>query len=750
TPPVNVGSYSVVATVTGGNYSGQATGVFTISKGHQAISITPLAGDTPLKDRTGPVQLAATSTAGLPVQLSLAADSAATLNSSNQLVAIQSTGKVTIRANQPGDSNVFAASEVLLELDVTKLNQAITFSQLPNVQYGSPTIVLSATATSGLFPAFAVARGPAVLLDSFLQLTGAGEIFVRVTQAGNSVFNAAPEINQRVGVAQKFQEILFPALADATYGETVALLATANSELPVSYRVVSGPAVVNGSSLVLTGIGTVVVRAGQPGNAGIAAAPEIERSFRVSPKPLVVTANSVTRVYGAPNPVWSLTYEGFVAGDSPAVFTTPIVIATSAGPASGPATYPLTLSGGAAANYTLTLRGGTVTVVKAPQVISFPPLADQTLGNPPLALSASVDSGLPVALSLISGPAALAGSNLTLTGAGQVTLRASRAATAEFEAAADVDQSFIVWNDVVVVATTSSLSSGGFTTGAVIPIQLVFSSPVTVSGAPTLALNASAQRVATYAAGSGSAVLTFNYTVQAGDNVLKLDYRASDALSAASGGLRGSSGATVVLTLPTPGAAGSLAAVKDFRIDTLAPGLVRFDSSTPGGTYRTGETVVISAVLTEPLRAGGALVARLTTGASVTLTSTAESAVLTGRYVIGAGENTRSLEITQLSLSGNPPRDLAGNSLANLTLPSGGNTLAAAKRFVIGTPGPTISITADRSRLSGAQTATIRFKTSEETGDFGVEDVQVENGTLSGFSGRGREYTVVYTPAVGV
>lgn len=254
------------------------------------------------------------------------------------------------------------------------------------------------------------------------------------------------------------------------------LLATANSELPVTYRVVSGPAVVSGNSLLLTGVGTVVVRAGQLGNAGIAPAPEIERTFSVAPKPLSVAVSAVTRNFGAPNPVWSLTYDGFVAGDSPAVFSAPIVVTTSATPASAPGTFLIALSGGVAANYTLTLNGATLTVVKAPQVISFPILADQTLGNPALTLSASADSGLPVTLSLVSGPATLTSSTMTLTGTGLVTIRASRAATANYEAAPDVEQAFTVWSDVVVVAATSSLANGIFTTGAVVPIQLVFES----------------------------------------------------------------------------------------------------------------------------------------------------------------------------------------------------------------------------------------------------------------------------------
>ena len=85
-----------------------------------------------------------------------------------------------------------------------------------------------------------------------------------------------------------------------------------------------------------------------------------------------------------------------------------------------------------------------------------------------------------------------------------------------------------------------------------------------------------------------------------------------------------------------------------------------------------------------------------------------------------------------------------------LPAPGGANSLAGTKALTVDTTRPEIAMASDRLRLVAGQTATIRFKTSEETGDFGVEDVQVENGTLSGFSGRGREYTVVDTPAVGV
>jgi hypothetical protein len=46
--------------------------------------------------------------------------------------------------------------------------------------------------------------------------------------------------------------------------------------------VVSGPANLSGSSLILTGTGTVTVRATQPGNASYLAATPVERTFNVT------------------------------------------------------------------------------------------------------------------------------------------------------------------------------------------------------------------------------------------------------------------------------------------------------------------------------------------------------------------------------------------------------------------------------------------------------------------------------------
>lgn len=78
--------------------------------------------------------------------------------------------------------------------------------------------------------------------------------------------------------------------------------------------------------------------------------------------PLTATATSTSRLYGAPNPTFAITYAGFVNGETAASITPPTA-STTATVASPPGTYPITLSGGSAANYTLTLVPGTLTIL---------------------------------------------------------------------------------------------------------------------------------------------------------------------------------------------------------------------------------------------------------------------------------------------------------------------------------------------------------------------------------------------------
>ncbi len=123
-----------------------------------------------------------------------------------------------------------------------------------------------------------------------------------------------------------------------------------------------------------------------------------------------------------------------------------------------------------------------------------------------------------------------------------------------------------------VLTVSSTNLHGSYKAGAVITITLTFSGAVVVTGTPTLALETgSTDRFATYTAGSGSSILSFSYTVQAGDTSADLDVLSAAALSSNGGSILTLDGFEASLTLPAPGAPGSLGANRNLVIDTTGP-----------------------------------------------------------------------------------------------------------------------------------------------------------------------------------
>jgi trimeric autotransporter adhesin len=79
---------------------------------------------------------------------------------------------------------------------------------------------------------------------------------------------------------------------------------------------------------------------------------------------LTITADNKNKVYGSVNPSLTLSYSGFVNGDDASSITAPTP-ATTATSGSVAGVYPITLTGGSASDYTLTLVEGTLTIDKA-------------------------------------------------------------------------------------------------------------------------------------------------------------------------------------------------------------------------------------------------------------------------------------------------------------------------------------------------------------------------------------------------
>lgn len=116
----------------------------------------------------------------------------------------------------------------------------------------------------------------------------------------------------------------------------------------------------------------------------------------------------------------------------------------------------------------------------------------------------------------------------------------------------------------VVTNVTSSVVDGIYRQSDVIDVQVQFSDAVFVTlGTPQLTLDlAGYDATLDLVSGSGTSVLTFQYTVMLGDASPDLDYVAATALVANGARVRSADFVNADLTLPLPGAPGSLGANK--------------------------------------------------------------------------------------------------------------------------------------------------------------------------------------------
>jgi hypothetical protein len=106
------------------------------------------------------------------------------------------------------------------------------------------------------------------------------------------------------------------------------------------------------------------------------------------------------------------------------------------------------------------ITDGVLSIAKANQTISFNPIPDATLGDPPIALSASASSGLLVEFTVVSGAAQVSSNSLTLTGAGSVTVRATQAGNDRYNAAPSVERTFLVNSPPANVVVSGAFGVG--------------------------------------------------------------------------------------------------------------------------------------------------------------------------------------------------------------------------------------------------------------------------------------------------
>lgn len=346
-----------------------------------------------------------------------------------------------------------------------KAQQVFSIEQPFNPKVGT-SIPITTSSNSGLAADnYALTAGaPNSITGSTLNCVQAGPITIRVREMdGNADYGPYTDYFD-FNVAPGDQVISFDPLPNKTYGDAPFVVNASGgaSGNPVTFSIVSGPATatgVNGSTITITGAGTVEVTASQLGNSNYNAATDVIRAFTVNPKPITVTANpGQSKAYGAVNPV--LTYTVDPPLIAPDVFSG--TLARTAGENAG--TYsiiPGTLSAGP--KYSITFVSNPFTITKATPSLDITSATSGIYGT--IVYLTSNTSGSTGAVTYFvtngaegtSGSATLNGNQLSLTGAGEILLEASIAADANYNAASTgAPGSFTILKANPVIAITSA------------------------------------------------------------------------------------------------------------------------------------------------------------------------------------------------------------------------------------------------------------------------------------------------------
>jgi hypothetical protein len=281
TAPSAIGRYTVVGTVTHSLYQGSATGTLVISGVPQTISFAAL----PAKVFGAKAfAVKATASSKLPLALSIVSGPATIRGTT---ITLTGAGLVTVRATQAGDKKFAPALAVEQSFTVSKAAQTITFAPPATRLMNAGPIILSGSAGSKLPVTFSVISGPATLGadGKTLSFTEAGPVVVQATQEGNGAYLAAPALSKTIQVSKVAQTISFKLPRSATLKTMpLNLTGTATSKLPVTYTVVSGPAVIGSGerTLEVSIPGNVVIEAMQAGDNVYKPATPIRASIKIN------------------------------------------------------------------------------------------------------------------------------------------------------------------------------------------------------------------------------------------------------------------------------------------------------------------------------------------------------------------------------------------------------------------------------------------------------------------------------------
>ncbi|CAD5247936.1 MULTISPECIES: fibronectin type III domain-containing protein [unclassified Imperialibacter] len=292
----------------------------------------------------------------------------------------------------------------LVTATTLKRSQRITFNGIPNQKYltGKLDIKSYASSESTLPVSFEVVSGPATIDNNLIEFTGAGKVVVKATQEGNSTFYAAQPVEREILVQKANQTVAFAPVSPIFGTGPVPIQATASSSLPVAISLLSGAALFDQTTNMLTpnAAGDIVLVGKQPGNDNFNRASDVQFTVSVSKGTQIISFTGISDF--APNEIITYNPAGFELNatsnsDTPITYQIDNGEGTIEGNIFKPSTvdsFTITASQPETGNWKEAVsRSVTLFLIKAQQEVAVGSVGSKLKTDQPFTISATASAG---------------------------------------------------------------------------------------------------------------------------------------------------------------------------------------------------------------------------------------------------------------------------------------------------------------------------------------------------------------------
>jgi hypothetical protein len=475
--------------------SGVIAAVFpATAKAAQTISFTSFPAD--ITYGTSPAGLGAISPSGLTVLFTSATSGVCTV--SGTTVTIVSAGTCTINANQVGDANYQAASQVSQSFTIAKASQSITFTTPSAMTVGGSNQTVAPTTSSSLTVTLtSTTTGICTVAGFVITAVSPGTCSITASQAGNTNYEAATDAIRTFSMTGTINTAAITGVTAPVDGATPVTTTTAGTGYTgtVSWAS-SGGALVGHFAAATIYTATITLTA----TSGYTLTGVSANFFTVSGASSVThSANSgvITAVFPATAKTTqaTLSITSLTTNTKAYPYSQALSISTSGGSGSGGITFTVA-SGGSASGCALSDSTATATITatttgtcriqatkaadstydeitsaaatfifdKASQSITFTTPSPMTFGGSNQSVTPTASSSLTVTLtSTTTGICTVAGFVITAVGSGTCSITASQAGNSNYLAAVNVVRTFGILKATQSISftTPSAMTVGG-------------------------------------------------------------------------------------------------------------------------------------------------------------------------------------------------------------------------------------------------------------------------------------------------